>query len=163
MPRLTIVDGYNVIRRDPALAQLERRSMELARRALVNRLNADPALRHDDVTVVFDGAIAGQPYEHAERQGRVRIVFSRRGESADEVIKRLVTAASGEVRVISNDRELREHASLHGGTPVRVAPRPQRPPRAQADEDEEAPRPNKKGPARRPKKRDRRSEPYWSP
>ena len=160
--RITNVDGYNVIKRDPALAQLQGRSLELARDALVRRLNADPSLRHNSITVVFDGAKGGQPYEHAEQKGRVRVLYSRLGESADEVIKRLVDAAAGEVRVISNDRELRDHTSWRGGTPVRVVPRQRFAPTSHEEDEEDAPRPSKKGPAWRPKKR-RRGEPFWSP
>ncbi len=163
MSRLTIVDGYNVIRRDPALAELERRSLEQAREALVRRLAVDPTLRKDEVTVVFDGAKGGRSFEHSERRGRVLVVYSRLGESADEVIKRLVRAASGAVRVISNDRELRDFASAHGSTPVRVVPRQRGGPSPTADDEEDEPRHPKKGPAHRPKKRHRRPAPFWSP
>lgn len=164
MARTIIVDGYNVIRRDAGLARLEARSLELARDVLIDRLNAHPSLRADQITLVFDAARGDRDFQQVERKGRVRIVYSRRGETADEVIKRLVEAASGEVRVITNDRELREHASRHGGTPVRVAPRPPRRPARSSEDDDGYPlRADKKGPARRPKKRDRRPDPYWSP
>mgnify|MGYP005847195845 CR=1 FL=1 len=161
--RQTFVDGYNVIHRSPDLARLAGRSLELARNALINRLNASRALQQDDVTVVFDGAKGGQGYQTAERQGRVRVVYSRLGETADEVIKRSVAAATGEVRVITNDRELRDHATALGGTPVRVGVRRPRPePRIPDDEEPES-RPGKKGPAHRPKKRRGPGEPYWTP
>lgn len=162
MARHTIVDGYNVIRRHPTLAQMERQNMALARDALVSRLNNDPSLRRDAITVVFDGAKGGLAREHASQKGKVRVVYSRLGESADDVIKRLVEESTGEVRVISNDRELRDHASARGGTAVSIAPRP--PARRTTDDDEEDyRRPGKKGPARRPKKADRRPPPHWSP
>ncbi|MHB1415075.1 MAG: NYN domain-containing protein [Chloroflexota bacterium] len=162
MPRLTIVDGYNVIRRDPALSRLERQSLETAREALVRRLATDARLRKDEVTVVFDGGKGGLAFEHSERRGGVRLIFSRFGETADEVIKRLVNAASGDVRVISNDRELRDHTARQGGTPVRVVPRPRY--YAPRENEEDTPqRANKKGPARREKKRRRQPDPYWSP
>jgi predicted RNA-binding protein with PIN domain len=161
MRRLTIIDGYNVIHADPGLLHLQRRSLELARNTLITRLSSNPSLRNDDVTVVFDGTRGGSAYESVEHHGRIRVIYSRFGETADEVIKRLVNSAPGEVRVISNDNDLRSHAASRGGTAVRVAPR--RPPRPPADdEDEDLPRrTNKKGPARRPKKRDRQREPYW--
>ncbi len=163
MRRVTIVDGYNVIRCDPTLANLERRSLELAREALVRRLAVDARLAKDEVIVVFDGAQGGRSFEHGERRGRVRVVYSRFGESADEVIKRLVTTTAGDVRVISNDRELRDFASAYGSTPVRVVPSQRFPPAPTSDGEEEPPRQAKKGPARRAKKRHRRPDHFWSP
>ena len=163
MRRQTIVDGYNVIYRSPDYARLAERSLELARNTLVSRLNVDPSLRDDDLTVVFDGAKGGQPRQSTERQGRVRIIYSRFGETADEVIKRLVAGAAGEVRVVSDDRELREHAAGHGGTAVRVGVRKPRPAPPPLGEEEDLPRPNKKGPARRPKKQRGPRDPYWTP
>jgi uncharacterized protein len=165
MRRQTIVDGYNVIRADPGLLQLERRSLELARETLANRLNNDPRLQKDDVTLVFDGGKGGRTFEMAEQRGRLRVIYSRFGETADDVIKRLVAGAGGDVRVISNDNDLRSHAGAHGGTAVRVAPRPAPRPRpASREADEDQPRgTSKKGPARRPKKKDRNREPYWNP
>lgn len=163
MGRITIVDGYNVIRCDPNLAQIERRCLEQAREMLIRRLAADAHLVKDDIIVVFDGAKGGQPFEICEQRRRLRVIYSRLGESADEVIKRLVRDSQGNARVISNDRELRDFASAHGSTPMRVAPRPRFPPASAADDEEEPPRRSKKGPAHRAKKRHRRPDPYWSP
>jgi hypothetical protein len=161
--RQTLVDGYNVIHRNPDLARLAGRSLELARTALVNLLNSSRTLQTDDVTVVFDGTKSGLSSQTTERRGRVRVVFSRQGETADDVIKRQVATIAGDVRVITDDRDIREHTTLHGGTPVHVGIRRPRPePRPQVDEEEE-PSPTKKGNARRAKKRRGPGDPYWTP
>ncbi|MHB1005661.1 MAG: NYN domain-containing protein [Chloroflexota bacterium] len=156
------VDGYNVIRQNSTLSQYERQSLELARGALVTRLNNDPKLARAEITVVFDGTKGGLTREHVERKGRVRVIYSRLGETADEVIKRLVSACTGEVQVISNDRELRDHATAHGGIAIRVA-RPVIPRRPTPDDEDDNRRPDKKGPSHRQKKRDRGGDPHWSP
>ena len=54
-----LIDGYNVIRRDPDLRGHEAQSLEAGRRALCVLL-ARAAQTHDDqFTVVFDGAGPG--------------------------------------------------------------------------------------------------------
>jgi predicted RNA-binding protein with PIN domain len=88
--------GYNVIRRDPTLARLERTSLELARDTLLSILNSSPQFRHDEVTVVFDGAgslEAGVRGSRTFKRGRVRVMFSPPGESADAVLAHLAQDA----------------------------------------------------------------------
>ncbi len=164
--RRIIVDGYNVINSDVQLAHAQRSSLDLARRGLIARLGQAQPLRHDEVTVVFDGWRSGAAHQSATRVQGIRVVYSPLGERADEVIKRLVSQAAdpSSVVVVSNDRELRVHAGesgAHGSgaenllrqaTPAR-RPRALRP-TASADDDDDpaAPRgvcPPKKGPARR--------------
>ncbi len=107
MPRL-MVDGYNVIRSDPALSRLESRS-RVAGRAELLRLLDHPALSRYTVIVVFDGTLP--PRERLHR-GRVRVVQARE-RSADEVIAR---SCSREDVVVTNDRELAENTLLPGPT-----------------------------------------------
>jgi len=70
------------------------------------------------VTVVFDGAerVVGLP--PAPRG--VRVLFSRKGETADELIRRLVRAepAGRPVVVISSDREVADGVRRHGAYPL---------------------------------------------
>ncbi len=55
-----LIDGYNVIRRDPGLRSREEESLEAGRRALLQLLAAEARASRDDFTVVFDGArVAG--------------------------------------------------------------------------------------------------------
>src|SRR5437870_2503298 len=110
MSRRVLVDGYNVIRRDPALARLERTSLALARDTLLACLNSSPPFRRDEITVVFDGAQsaeAGVAGARSFRRGRVRVLFSPPGESADAVLARLAAAAPPGTLVITDDREIR--------------------------------------------------------
>jgi predicted RNA-binding protein with PIN domain len=68
--------------------------------------------------VVFDGAdrLVGLP--PAPRG--VRVLFSRKGEIADELIRRLVRAepAGRTVIVISSDREVADGVRRHGAYPL---------------------------------------------
>src|SRR5437868_1114599 len=104
MARTILVDGYNVIRRDPALARVEHSSLEQARDVLVACLNASPTFRHDEIICVFDGAgsaAAGVRGPRGFQRGRVRVVFSAPGESADTVLKRFAANLPPGVAVVT--------------------------------------------------------------
>jgi predicted RNA-binding protein with PIN domain len=108
-----VVDGYNVTKRGFADISLEQQ-----RSRLVKGLGGLAAQTHAEVTVVFDGAerVLGLP--PAPRG--VRVLFSRKGETADELIRRLVRAepAGRPVVVISSDREVADGVRRHGAYPL---------------------------------------------
>ncbi len=123
-----IIDGYNVIFRDQVLRDLGRNDLERARGELLRRL-AEAFPGHAPLLiVVFDGARGAEPAGVRARIGRVRIVFSRPPESADERIHRLIEEArrvsSGrrqlEFRVVSSDREVAGRARLWGARSVGI-------------------------------------------
>jgi predicted RNA-binding protein with PIN domain len=60
--------------------------------------------------VVFDGWLAGGLKESRDRRAGMAIIYSRRGERADEVIKRLLERERSRAVVVSSDRELQEFA-----------------------------------------------------
>jgi predicted RNA-binding protein with PIN domain len=108
-----IVDGYNVTKRG-----FGEMSLEQQRRRLVAGLGGLAAQTRAEVTVVFDGAerVLGLP--PAPRG--VRVLFSRKGETADELIRRLVRAepAGRPVVVVSSDREIADGVRRHGAYPL---------------------------------------------
>ena len=131
MRRIVLVDGYNVIRRDPVLARLEKTSLELARNTLLACLNGSRQFRHDDVTVVFDGAAsreAGVTGSRTFRRGRVQVIFSLPDESADDVLQRLGATAPAGTLVVTDDRAIRDSVAAAGVQSTNLAPRV--PPRA---------------------------------
>lgn len=116
MPRRrVIVDGYNVIKQDPDLSELERKSLETARKALLARLRSHRYLRGDEIIVVFDGQGDRATTEMVDG---IRVVFSEANESADLAILRLADAASEDtpVLVLSEDLEVRREVIQRGGT-----------------------------------------------
>ena len=152
------VDGYNVIRRDPALASREGISLEAGRAALCARLAEVARISGERFTVVFDGAGAGS----AAAGGTVRVIFSSARESADRVLARL--AARGGA-VVSNDREVRRATARAGAIAVSTdqflarldtlagSPSPSDPYLKDADAEPEArPRPRKGNARRLPRK-----------
>ncbi len=97
-----IIDGYNVIRRDPALARAERVSLENGRDALVLQLAARYHPRDRRIVVVFDGA--GTRETREQRIG-ITIVFTAERHSADARIVELAREACqrGETAVVATD------------------------------------------------------------
>jgi predicted RNA-binding protein with PIN domain len=107
-----IVDGYNLIRRLPALREREAESLEAGRGALVSMLAAYRRARgHHRITVVFDGQSGPAG---GGRTGGIDVRFSRPGETADRVIARLAQQGRGGALVISSDRELGRAAAEAG-------------------------------------------------
>lgn len=106
---LFIVDGYNVTRSDPATRSLD---LDAQREALVRRLDARGSglLGAGRITVVFDGAEGAG--ESVGRGGAVSVVFAR-SSSADDAIVELARRSSGDVAVVTGDRELLDRVRAH--------------------------------------------------
>jgi uncharacterized protein len=109
-----LVDGYNVIKSAPSFRAALGQSLLAARTQLitllVNRYRHTP----HQVIVVFDG---DETLEQVVQDRRIRIIYSRYGETADSVIARLAAQAritGREVEIYSNDIEVQQ--SAQGGT-----------------------------------------------
>ncbi len=157
-----IIDGYNLIRQSPDLQILDARDLEAGRKELLARLAAYRSRCRHKITVIFDGWQGGEPKETRDREQGILIIFSRLGERADEVIKRLVARERQRAVVVSSDRELQECARQVGAAWIE-APRFESqymlaPGGAASGEEEESlPSPRKKkGPSRRLPKEQRR-------
>lgn len=112
-----IIDGYNLIRQSPRWSLLDAMDLEAGREALLEALAAYRRNRPQcRLTVVFDGWQGGELKETRDLFQGVKVVFSRRGERADEVIKRLVAKERQRALVVSSDRELQECADRVGAT-----------------------------------------------
>ncbi|MFI6757881.1 NYN domain-containing protein [Micromonospora sp. NPDC050417] len=114
MPRVHLVaDGYNVTKRG-----FGEMSLEQQRKRLITGLGGLAAQTGAEVTVVFDGAERMHGLPPAPRG--VRVLFSRKGETADELIRRLVRAepVGRPVVVVSSDREVADGVRRHGAYPL---------------------------------------------
>ena len=94
-----LIDGYNVIRRDPELAQHEARGLEDGRAALLRLVAGAARTSGDAFTVVFDGARRGGGVPAG---GQVQVVFSRPPETADDVLRRLASELRSGAVVVSS-------------------------------------------------------------
>ena len=71
-----------------------------------------------DVTVVFDGWKTGEGKENQTVTGGVRVIYSRIGENADSVIKRIISSDRREWIVVTGDRDISQHAWAVGSVAV---------------------------------------------
>ncbi|MFZ5570967.1 MAG: NYN domain-containing protein [Thermodesulfobacteriota bacterium] len=164
-----IIDGYNLIRQSQALASLDQQDMQLGREALIDMLSAYKKIRPHAITVVFDAAGAPDFIEPQLRAKGIGIRFSRRGESADEVIKRMLAREKERALVVSSDREITRFAETCQAAVIsseefenRLAMASYSAVKGAVAEGEEEngwePTTRKKGPQRRRSKRERRNQ-----
>ncbi len=105
-----IIDGYNLLGAQSAAKS------EMARESLLHDLAAYRHRKGHPLTVVFDGWQQGYPVEHREHRAGVQVIFSRRGEKADQVIQRLAREYGSDCAVVSSDHEIVATARAHGAT-----------------------------------------------
>jgi uncharacterized protein len=117
MPLHLIIDGYNLIRQSPWLSLLDARDLEAGREALLQTLSDYRRRRpQHKITVIFDGWQGGALQESRDLCQGVGVIYSRRGERADEVIKRFLAREGRKVVMVSSDRELQDCAVKAGAT-----------------------------------------------
>ena len=114
MGRFLLVDGHSVIFSWPELRALHRRRMSLAREALVKALTEYQDASGVRVVAVFDGQ--GEAPAEAGEPGGIQIFYSGQGQTADDIIERLVARYAGqhELTVATNDRVEQDTATGFG-------------------------------------------------
>lgn len=105
-----IIDGYNLL---AGAGNLFGR-LELARETLVRELSAYRHRKNHLITVVFDGWQHGLPIEQREHRTGVQVIYSKRGERADQVIQRLAREYGADCAVVSSDHEVANAARAYG-------------------------------------------------
>lgn len=111
-----IVDGYNVIGSEKGL----RGDIEARREELIGLLARYRSMKGLALTVVFDGGRSGWADEHGELRQGVEVVFSRHGETADDVIVRMAEELGSASLVVSSDRDVARRVVSAGGVAVSV-------------------------------------------
>ncbi|WP_031069747.1 NYN domain-containing protein [Streptomyces sp. NRRL S-118] len=112
-----VVDGYNVTKTGYPTMPLEKQRLRL-----LGGLSGLAARTGAEVTCVFDGAELAAPVLLAPPRG-VRVLFSKPGVTADELIRQLVRAEppGRPVVVVSTDREVADGVARSGARPVASA------------------------------------------
>jgi predicted RNA-binding protein with PIN domain len=113
-----IIDGYNLIRQSTTLSRLDRQDIMLGRDALVDMLAAYRKIKPHRITVVFDGHHSPAFSQQRDQKKGIAIRFSRRGESADDLIKRMAIKEREKALVVSSDLEVANSAAAHGAATI---------------------------------------------
>lgn len=117
-----IVDGYNIINDWPEFAQLRREDLAHARKSLIEILIDYQALTEQKLILVFDAhQVKGK--EQLLTDGGIRIIFSREGQTADQVIEKLVYRLAKDHRVTVATSDWLEQRLVSGKGGLRLSAR----------------------------------------
>jgi predicted RNA-binding protein with PIN domain len=112
-----LIDGYSLLHSCPELAPGQRRHSAAAREELIHWLTQYRDATGVPITIVSDGADApiGVPKIQSSRD--LEILFSRSGQTADEIIERATHRfkSYGEVLVVTDDFAERDTVLSLGG------------------------------------------------
>ncbi len=153
-----VIDGYNYINRINASSVQRGASMDLLRRDFLERCARYKKARSARITVVFDAYDTSSPGRHSENVRGIEVVYSREGETADDVIIGWIRKRPAGLIVVSSDRAIIDEAKARGVaflTPVKLAEMMAAPVAFEAKDEEdyeEGPRPKKGNPRKLPKK-----------
>jgi predicted RNA-binding protein with PIN domain len=112
-----LIDGYSLLHAWPELAPGKARHSAAARDELIRRLTLYRDAIGTPVTIVFDGANAGRGLSAVESTPELEILYSRSGQTADDIIERAAhrLSAYGEVLAVTDDNAERDTVIAMGG------------------------------------------------
>jgi len=112
-----LVDGYSLLHSWPELAPGKARHSQAARDELIHVLTRYQDACGTPVTVIFDGAGSKRGRPEAEIEPSVEVLFSRAGQTADQMIERATHRFKeyGEVLVVTDDFAERDTVMSLGG------------------------------------------------
>ena len=99
MDEFLIVDGYNIVNYWPMLKDIANESLEQARIKLIDILQDYQGYMEIHVILVFDAHLTNENSESHEFYGNVEVVYTRKGETADQYIERWVNDR-GKIKMI---------------------------------------------------------------
>ena len=95
-----IVDAYNLIMTSAEYGAVKGGRMQGAREGLVRDIVRYKKVRGHKVTLVFDATGAGGIERTVDKKEGVNVIFTKRDETADDVIIEMVERGSGGERVV---------------------------------------------------------------
>ncbi|KJS32587.1 MAG: hypothetical protein VR64_05750 [Desulfatitalea sp. BRH_c12] len=109
-----VIDGYNLIRQSSYFGALDQQELQAGRDALVDALAAYKRVKGFAITVVFDAQSAPLGMPRRDRIKGIDVYYSRQGELADAVIKRMADREKDRMTVVSSDNEVIRYAAAKG-------------------------------------------------
>jgi len=102
--RKLVIDGYNVLHRWKSLKKLVKKDFDFAREELIRLINNYTDYADIKAVIVFDGGEFQKPEGNLDAS----VVYTKKRESADHYIERLVYQAvdRSRITVATNDRML---------------------------------------------------------
>lgn len=113
-----VIDGYNLIRQSSSFSPLDDKDLEIGREALIDSLAAYKRIKGHRISVIFDGINAPSFSQQRDSMKGIDVRFSRAGEQADAVIKRMALRLREKALVVTSDKEIAGYAAAKGATAV---------------------------------------------
>jgi uncharacterized protein len=112
-----LIDGYSLLHSWPEIAPGKPRYSAAARDELVHHLTLYRDAVGTPITIVFDGANSDTRLSTVESTPEVEILYSRAGQTADDIIERVAHRMSsfGEVLAVTDDNAERDTVISVGG------------------------------------------------
>ena len=112
-----LVDGYSLLHKWLELAPGKPRHSAAAREELISRMTQYYDACGTPITIVFDGSGTAQGPDATLSTPEVEIIYSRAGQTADQLIERVAhrLAAHGEVLAVTDDFAERDTVASAGG------------------------------------------------
>jgi len=107
-----IIDGYNLLYR----VETKKTKLEDKREELIGLLAEFSAVNDTNITLVFDGRNQESLHRGYEKRGDMKIMFSAKGETADDVIMDMISKRTKKARtylIITSDNRIRDFAHNH--------------------------------------------------
>ncbi len=108
-----MIDGYNIIRRSGAAAPFAPGDLEGSRRYLLDELSRYKQEKQVRITVVFDGGGGRSITRERDRYRGVEVIYSKRGETADQVIMEAIRTRLSGLVVATSDRAIIDEAKKY--------------------------------------------------
>lgn len=115
LPKLLIVDGYNVIFAWDKLKELANINMDSAKDALIADMSNYQSMSDYSVMVVFDGyKVVGNTGSDVTT-GDIRVIHTKEGETADQYIEKFTKSniSCYNISVVSSDRLIQQITTGH--------------------------------------------------
>lgn len=145
-----IIDGYNYLHRNILSGPFDVADLERARHHLLERLYEYKKGSKTRIMVVFDATRGDSLSRYRENYKGIEVVYSRQGETADEVILEAIRSRPAGLVVVTSDRAIIDGAKRCGVT-FMTPPHLERALNSDGDEEEPARAEKKGNPRRLPK------------
>ena len=109
-----LIDGYNLMNK----VKVKGDSLEEKREKFISLISEFCSVNKTGVTIVFDGAGQESYHRGYEKRGKIKLVFSARGETADDIIMETVgkKKSAKNYLVITSDRKIKDFADSRGAS-----------------------------------------------
>lgn len=112
-----IIDGYNLIASTNILKE-RKDALSKNCKYLIDLLVQYNSFKKFHIIVIFDGWQYGYPIETSEDIKGIKVIYSKRGEKADEVIKKMASKLKDSCLVVSSDREIVDYVEKAGSNSI---------------------------------------------